>query len=306
MIDYKKFLKSRDLRLKILNGLSWVPNKTMIKLQYRIKTGRKLNLENPKRYTEKLQYYKLNYRDDLMPKCVDKYDVRNYVKEKGYSGLLNQLYIMYDSEKRIDFSSLPDKFVIKDTIGAGSNSVLVVNKKSSKYNEDEVKGVMKSWLAIKPSKSVSREWPYDYLKHRVIVEKFLEQKNGDLDDYKFFCFNGRCEYFYKRSEYAKDHNGGKMSFYARDGKWLKGVGLDYCKASSEKQALCKNIGQMIEIADNLSKDFPHVRVDLYNIDGKIVFGELTFFNAGGYMIFTPDKFDYEMGEKFKVGGKNGF
>lgn len=300
MVDYKKVLKSRNLRLKILNGLSWVPDKAMVKLQYRIKTGRKPDLKNPKRYTEKLQWYKLNYRDDLMPKCVEKFDVRDYIEKKGYGELLNQLYAMYDNEDEIDFSELPDKFVVKDTIGAGSNSVLVVDKKSDKYNENEVKNVIKSWLAIKPTKSVSREWPYDNLKHRVIAEKFLEQKNGDLDDYKFFCFNGRCEYFYKRSEYAKDHGDGKMSFYTRDGKWLKGVGLDYCKTSSEKQVLCKNINQMIKIADDLSKDFPHVRVDLYNIDGKIVFGELTFFNAGGYMIFTPDKFDYEMGDKFKI------
>lgn len=299
-MNYKKLIKNRELRLKLLNALSWVPDKAMVKIQYRIKTGRKLNLKNPERYTEKLQKYKLYYRDDKMPICVDKYSVRDYIGKKGFGKLLNSLYAMYDNNSEIDFSGFPDKFVIKDTIGAGSNSVLVIDKKKKDYDEDKIKKIISEWIKIKPSKSVSREWPYDYLKHRVVVEKYLEQKNGDLDDYKFFCFNGKVKYFYKRSGYAKSHDEGIMSFYDRKKKWLKGVGLDYCKTSPSEQELCKNIDEMIAIADKLSEDFPHVRVDLYNIDGKIVFGELTFYNAGGYMIFTPDKFDFEIGEEFEI------
>ena len=96
MIDYKKIIKSQKLRFKILNLLSWVPDKIMIKMQYKIKTGRKLDLKNPKRFTEKLQWYKLYYRDPLMKKCADKYEVRDYVKSKGLENILNELYGVYD------------------------------------------------------------------------------------------------------------------------------------------------------------------------------------------------------------------
>ena len=301
MVDYKKILKSRELRLRILSLLSWVPDKTMVKIQYRIKTGRKLNLKNPQRFTEKLQKYKLEYRDPVMKQCVDKYEVRNYLEKRGYSKILNRLYAVYEKPEDVDLHKLPDRFVVKDTIGGGSNAVLIVDKNNRNYDEKRIEETIKKWLRMKPGKSVSREWPYDFLQHRVIVEEYLEQENKDLDDYKFFCFNGKVEYFYKRSGYAKNHNKGEMSFYSRDKKWLKGVGVDYCDISIAKQELCNNIDEMIVLAEKLSKSFPHVRVDFYNVNGKIIFGELTFFNAGGYMVFKPDSFDFVIGKRFKIG-----
>lgn len=303
-MNYKKILKSQGLRFRILNLFSWVPDKTMVKIQYRIKTGRKLNLKDPKRYTEKLQLYKLKYRNKTMKRCADKYEVRKYIESKGLGNILNELYGVYDSPDEIDFNKLPKSFVLKDTLGGGGNSVILVADKS-KINLDEIKEKMKHWVGKESHyKNPGREWVYDGQKHRIIVEKYLiSEDQDDLPDYKFFCFNGKTEYFYKRSGYAKNHDGGVMSFYDRNGNWLKGVGLDYCKTSPKKQPLCKELNGMMKIAETLSSDFPHVRVDLYNIDGRIVFGELTFFNASGYMIFTPDEFDFELGEKFKYGGK---
>ena len=116
MIDYKKILKNQKVRFRILNLLSWIPDKTMVKLQYRIKLGRKLNLKNPERFTEKLQWYKLYYRDPIMHQCVDKYEVRKYVESKGLKNILNELYGVYDGPEEINFEKLPKKFVIKTTI----------------------------------------------------------------------------------------------------------------------------------------------------------------------------------------------
>ncbi len=299
-MDYKKIIKSQKLRFAILNSLKWIPDKAMIKMQYRIKLGRKLNLKNPQRFTEKIQWYKLYYRNPIMVKCVDKFDVREYIDKKGYSKLLNKCYGVYNSVNEIDFDKLPRRFVIKDTLGGGSNSVIVVNDKDS-LDSLSLKNSIDKWTKISTkSKSFGREWTYDKKKHRIIIEKYLEQNDGDLSDYKFFCFNGKVQYFYVRSDYSKIHDNGKMAFYNREKKWLKNVGMDYCDISDKKLNLPFNIDKMILIAEDLSKDFPHVRVDLYNLDGKILFGELTFFNASGYMKFLPDDFDYEIGKEWIV------
>ena len=129
-MDYKKMLKSRKLRLKILSLLSFIPDKTMLKIQYRIKTGHSLNLKKPKRFTEKLQWYKLYYKNPLMIQCVDKYDVKEYVKSKGLERILIPCYGIYDSVEDIIWRDLPSQFVLKDTLGSGGNTVIVVNDKS--------------------------------------------------------------------------------------------------------------------------------------------------------------------------------
>lgn len=128
-MNYKKIIKSRETRIKLLSLLNFIPDKTMIKLQYYIKTGRRLNLKHPQRYTEKLQWYKLYYRDPLMQQCSDKYDVREYVKSKGLGHILNECYGVYERVEDIDFDSLPNQFVLKDTLGGGGNSVIICRKK---------------------------------------------------------------------------------------------------------------------------------------------------------------------------------
>ena len=124
-MDYKKIIKSRKVREQILRLLRFVPDKTMVKIQYRIKTGRKLNLKNPQRYTEKLQWYKLYYKNPLMIKCVDKYDVREYVKSLGLEEILNECYGVFDKVEDIDFDKLPNQFVMKDTLGGGGDRVII-------------------------------------------------------------------------------------------------------------------------------------------------------------------------------------
>ena len=128
-MSYKNLIKSRKTRLAILRLMAFIPDKTMVKIQYRIKLHRKLDLKNPKRFTEKLQWYKLYYRDPLMAKCVDKYDVREYVKECGLGDILIPIIGIYDTPQQIDIKKLPNKFVAKDTLGGGGNAVIICKKK---------------------------------------------------------------------------------------------------------------------------------------------------------------------------------
>ena len=292
-MDYKRIIKSRSLRLKILNFLRFVPDKPMIKLQYRIKTGRKLNLNNPKRFTEKLQWYKLYYKNPLMVRCVDKYDVRGYVKKKGLGKYLNTCYGVYDNIDKVDWKSLPKEFVMKDTLGGGGIAVAIIKDK----NKEDVINIGSKM--IKPKcKGAGREWPYYYGKdHRLIIEKLIKSDNDSegLIDYKFFCFNGKVEFLYVMAD-RKIGQSVKVSIYNRSFRRLPVKRVGDAPAIGVKKPI--NFEEMITVAEKLSADFPHVRVDLYNVDGRIIFGELTFFNASGYMLYDPDTFDFEIGRKW--------
>ena len=290
---------SRRTRIKIMRALSFLPDKFVVKVEYKLKTGRKLNLKNPERYTEKLQWYKLNYKNPVLSQCVDKYDVRKFVAEKGCSEILNDCLGVFENIADIDYDALPNKFVCKDTLGSGSMSVIVFNKET-----DDIKRLNKNlgkWLREPTNKKhPGREWPYDNRKHRILIEKTLEPECGDLVDYKFFCFNGQVKCFYVRTGYSNNHDDGKMMFFDRRLNVLSGVYMNYCKLSENIPTLPDGIEEMIAYAEKLSAEFPHVRVDLYNVDGKIVFGELTFYNASGYMKFIPDEFDFTMGDYFTL------
>lgn len=305
-MDYKKIFKSRNVRLKLLELLSFIPDKTMLKIQYRIKTGRKLNLKNPQRFTEKLQWYKLNYKNPLMIQCVDKYDVREYVKSKGLESILVPCYGVYDSVDEINWDALPDQFVMKDTLAGGGISVEIIKDKKT-ADIEALKEKCRKWTSTKAHvKGGGREWPYYSGKnHRIIIEKFIQCGDGDLPDYKFFCFDGQCLYSYVKKDYAKSHDDGKLAFFDKDKKQLDAK-MDYCLKLCDKVALPNEYDVMLNIAEKLSEEFPHARIDLYDVDGKIYFGEVTFYNASGYMKFEPDKFDKTLGEPFKIPRGGGF
>lgn len=294
-MDYKNLIPSRELRLRILGLTEFIPDRFMINLQYRIKTGRKLNLKDPKRFSEKLQWYKLYYRDPLMTKCADKYSVREYVASKGYEDILIPLHGVYDKVEDIDFQDLPYKFVLKTTNGSQTN---LICKDKTKLDIETTKETLKKWLMNRTSKA-GREWPYYNIKSKIICEKFLEKDiNNDLVDYKFVCFNGEVAYVFVNSE-RESHDGMKLGIYNKEFKMLpyKRKGIKITKNITKKPA---NYEKMIQIAEELSKDFPHVRVDLYNIDGKIQFGEMTFFHGSGYVEFEPDEFDFKLGKEFRL------
>ena len=270
----------------------------MLAIQYLIKLGRWPNFKSPKRYTEKLQVYKMQHRDPLMGICVDKYDVREYVSKVGLSSILNDCYGIFNTAEDINFEKLPNKFVAKTTDGTGGNNVYICKDKSTE-DIGKIRQLLNSWLGVKDY-NAGREWPYTQIKRsRIIVEKLIESDNteGDLPDYKFFCFNGEVFCSYMTKGYSLDHLSAQMGFFDRDFNLLNVTRTDYLPIRNQPDKP-KNYELMVNYAELLSKPFPHVRVDFYNVGGKIIFGELTFFTASGYMQFIPDTFDLEMGKAF--------
>ncbi len=192
-MDYKRIIPSQALRLKILEFTDFLPDKEMVKIQYKLATGNYLNLKKPVRFTEKIQWYKLFYRDPLMTQCSDKYEVRKYIEDKGLEDILVPLYGVYDDANEIDFDELPDRFVLKTTNGSHTN-ILCDDK--SQIDKDDIVKTMNNWIDKRSSK-IGREWSYYNINPRIICEKYLDNDmNGDLTDYKFFCFNGEPFYIY--------------------------------------------------------------------------------------------------------------
>ncbi len=295
-MDYKKFVQSQEVRFKILCALKWVPDSIMLKIQYCLKLGRWPNLEHPKRYTEKLQLYKMRYRNPVMCQCVDKYDVHKYVETKGLNNILNKIYGVYDNARDIVFTNLPNKFVAKTTGGGGGENVAVI-RDASKVDLEELRLKLDVWQQHLAA-SYGREWAYDGIKkNRIIIEELLEDDrnaDGSIDDYKFMCFNGKFKCLWiDKGRYSDHHRG----FWDENLKFLKGVYSDH-DTFDNPPLLPANIDEMVKIAEKLSEDFPYARVDLYNIKERIVFGEITFYPWSGYVKFTPDAFDYQLGAFF--------
>lgn len=295
---YKKIL-SKKIRFTILKFLKFIPDKPMIQFQYWMKLHRKLNLKFPIRYTEKIQWYKLYYRNDLMPICVDKYRVREYIKSKGLSDILVKLYGVYDKAEDIPLDVLPKKFVLKTSNGSGTN---IICKDKEKLSKAEIIEKVSKFLN-QSSASAGREWAYAKGKPQIIIEELLEDSTnsgGFISDYKFLCFNGKPEYIVLDIDRFTNH---KRNIYNIEWQDLH-IASDCSCIENRTFDKPINYDKMIEIVKILSEDFPAVRVDLYNINGHIYFGELTFFPWSGYVQFKPDSFDFEMGKKFNLPERN--
>ena len=295
MDEYKKILKNKHLRYGILSFLQFVPDKLMLKLQYRIKFKRKLNLKSPKRFTEKIQWYKLYYKNNIMPQCSDKYMVREYIKAKGMENILIDLYCVYDRPEDIKLDDLPDKFVMKLSNGSGTNLLC-----RDKGNLDE-KNVIKEFKAFvfKAKANLGREWPYTKVVPRIVVERLLEDEthiNNAINDYKIFCYDGKPEYIICISDRYSD----QCNHLIYDTDWNKVRVASENARIEEDSPKPENLDQMLEIAAKLSEDFPFARIDLYSLEGKVYFGEITFYPWSGYMEFEPDEFDFVLGEKFNI------
>jgi len=292
---YKKILSSRKLRYAIVNALRFVPDRPMLSAQYFIKFGRRCNFADAKRWTEKLQLYKLYYRNPLMGRCIDKYEVRAYVEGKGLGDILNKLYGIYNNVDEIDVDILPDSFVLKTTDGGGGLNVVLVQDKGQ-VDFALIKRDFKDWMGrfVAGSVPMGREWAYSQIKSsRIVAEELLvnnDYPEAGIEDFKILCFNGNPKYIIVDKDRYINH---KRNFYDLD--WNRvNVTTDH-EQFDEPYSKPKNFDRMIAIATKLSEDFPFVRVDLYNINGKIYFGELTFYPWTGYVQFTPDSFDYELG-----------
>lgn len=293
-MDYKSIIKNKELRLNILDLLSFIPDSCMLKLQYKLKLGRELNLINPQRFTEKIQWYKLNYRNPIMTICSDKYNVRDYIESKGLRNILNKLYAVYDDVDDIDLDSLPEKFVLKTTNGSGTN---IFCKDKSNFLIDEAKITLNKWLR-RDFFSYGREWSYKNIRPKIIAEELIEDQYNQFDginDYKFLCFNGEAKYIILDVDRFVDH---KRNIY--DVEW------NFINVSTDKPNLNNSVlkpdglDEMLNIANTLAEDFPFVRVDLYWVNNRVYFGELTFYPWSGYVQFEPDEFDFILGEQFKL------
>lgn len=296
-MDYKKILKTGKTRVAVLNAFSFLPDSIMLPLQYKIKLGRNLHLKNPQRFTEKLQWYKMHYRNPVMHQCVDKYLVREYVKEKGLENILVPLIAHYQSIDEVCWDELPTRFVMKTTHGGGGLNVLVCNDKSQlDYSEVaqrlsfENKPVRKNTLG--------REWAYYGLQPGLVVEDLLvneENPEAGVNDYKIFCYGGKPEYIIVDVDRYIGH---KRNFY--DVNWNNLHITSDCPASDRDIPKPEGFEQMLEIASKLSEGFPYVRVDLYNCEGNIYFGEMTFYPWSGYVQFAPDEADLIFGKDFEL------
>jgi hypothetical protein len=281
-------------RFKISHYLRFIPDELMLTLQYRLKMGKKLNLQKPQRYTEKLQWYKLYYRNPLMMQCADKYGVRDYVASKGLGNILKNQYAVYDDPEKINFDVLPNTFVIKTNNCCNTN---IFCKDKSQISLINTKQSLHDWMN-RDFYSFNREWAYKDITPQIIVEEYLEEKNNPFDsihDYKFFCFNGEVQCILLDVDRFANH---RRNFYDADWNYLDVTIANTNPNVGDCIPRPEGLAEMLQVATILAKDFPHVRVDLYWVNKKVYFGELTFYSASGYINFMPDEFDYELGEKF--------
>lgn len=255
--------------------------------------GRIVDLDNPKLFSEKLQWYKLNHRDPLMQTVANKYTVREYIESIGYGRLLNDIYGVYTDVNDIDFDKLPAQFVLKGTHGSGFN---IIVKDKSKFNTRQARMIMKSWLHQHIAWS-GREWVYKDMPRHIIAEKYLEDETGELRDYKFYCFNGKPAFMQLEVGRGTSHN--TRNFYDMD--WnLMPFGKELPHDPNLEVPRPEMFDEMKRIATDLCKPFQYVRVDLYQVGGKVYFGELTFFPAGGAPDFVPAQYDEVVGKMWRL------
>ena len=292
-------MNKHNIKYTLAKVLAFVPDKIMLRIHYAVKLHRGISFKHPKRFTEYVQCYKVFYHNPNMLRCTDKFRVREYVKEKtGDERYLNILYAIYDKAEDIDFRQLPDKFVIKTTDGGNGDNVLICTDKNAIDTSDVVKTV-KGWKNMRYD-IISREWAYKgALKSQIIVEQLLEDDSnadGSIDDYKFLCYDGKFRYLWVDKNRYSCHRRG---FWNENLEFLYGVRSDI-PTFDEPPALPDNTDEMIRLAEKLSEGFPFARIDLYNIHGKIYFGEITFYPWSGYVRYYPDSFDYELGKYFNL------
>lgn len=274
-------------------SFDWMSDEAFIRMKYHAAMDKKLNLENPRTYNEKLQWLKLYDRNPVYTTLVDKQGVKKYVADRIGEQYIIPTLGVWDRFDDIDFEKLPNQFVLKCTHDSGG-IVIVTDKANFDYMSAKKK--IEDALAADFYKT-GREWPYKNVPHRIIAEQYMvDDSSGELKDYKFFCFNGVPKYLF----IASDRNKGKQE-----------VKFDYFDINFNRlplrQAAHPNstyhieqpgkYEEMVKLAAELSKGIPQVRIDLYEVNGQVYFGEYTFFHHGGMVPFIPEEYDYLWGEQ---------
>ena len=290
----KKLLGKNTIAL-FYRSLGFLSDKAFIKLVYRLRMGKKLNLENPQSFTEKLQWLKLNDHKPQYSKMADKLQMRDFVKERIGEGHTVPLIGVYNKWEELAFDKLPKAFVIKTTHDSGS---YVICKDKNSLNAKQIKEAKKKITRSlrRNYYKTTREWQYKNIKPQIIVEEYLDDGSNNLTDYKFFCFNGKCEFLYIMEETSSlptqvilDRNFNRLPFRMDD---------EPSETMPQKPACLE---EMLSYAQKLSQGMPFLRVDMYLVNDQVYIGELTFYHYGGYIPFDPPEWDLKLGKKIDLG-----
>lgn len=271
------------------NILKLTSDKNQIRIKYLFNFGKLPDLNNPTTFNEKLQWLKLYNRNPLYTVMVDKFQVRKYISDKIGDDYLIPLLGSWEKPEEIDFESLPSKFVLKCNHNSGTGMLICSDKNKiniEKVKDELQKGINEDYYIY------SREWPYKNVPRKIICEEYL---GDNPNDYKFFCFNGKVEYILVCSDRFDSI---KETFFDRN--WnvapFKRPNIEI----DDKIKKPINFNKMIELSEFLSKDIPFLRVDFYEVDNKIYFGELTFYPASGFSPFEPNDWDYKLGDLIEL------
>ena len=277
--------------MKLFRKLSrLIPDRIYLQIVYFRHFKKFIDFDNPKTFNEKIQWLKLNYRKEEYTNLVDKYRVKQYITK-----LIGEEYVIptlgvWKNVDDIDFKSLPEKFVLKCNNDSGG---IVICKNKKDFDEVKAKSFLKERLKNN-GYWYGREWPYKNVKPCIIAEKYMEDSiSKDLKDYKFFCFNGSMEFFDIDIDRFIEH---RSNYYDRNGNFLP-FGKTYCPPDyTKKIEMPKNLDKMIELAETISHNTVLSRIDFYEIDGQVYFGEITFYPGSGFSPFTDEKWDYKLGD----------
>ncbi len=286
-MDKKQLLKKIKYSMRIL------PDKMYLQIYYFAQFHKFINFKNPKTYNEKLNWLKINDRDPKYTKMVDKYEAKEYVKD-----IIGEEYIIptlgvWDNFDEIDFDKLPNQFVLKCT---HDSEGLVIVKDKSKLNIEEAKKKIEKAMKYNFF-YIGREYPYKNIKPRIIAEQYMEDKKyHELRDYKFFCFDGDVKALF----IATDRGIGETKFDYYDINFNHLDIIQHYPNSKKKIDKPKNYDKMIELSKKLSKGLKHVRVDWYEVNGKLYFGEMTFYHFSGLQPFNDVKWDNMFGDWIKI------
>ncbi len=287
--------KIKRFFLKHLRKMRFLPSKLYVKIHYEYFSGKKLDLNNPGDFNAKLAWYKVFFRPQILTDLVDKYKVRAFVKDKIGEQYLNELYAVYDNPKEIDYTSLPNQFIIKANHTNGQN---IIVKDKNQLDTKAVTKKLNKWLKTNQYYRKGQEWAYKNVEPKIIIEKFLkEDDKNTLVDYKFYCFNGVPKFIDVHLDREDDH---KQGCYDLDFNILPFGKSEKFEKISEELIKPKNLEEMIFLSEKLSKNIPFVRVDFYSVNGKSVFGEMTFYPGDARNKFYPEEFNEILGNYFEL------
>lgn len=283
-----------DIKLILKKYGGWVPDSIYLRIMFFLYMGKPLHLRHPKTFSEKLQWLKLYNRKPEYTMMVDKYSVKDYVaKVIGDQYIIPTLGV-WDRPDDIEWDKLPNQFVLKTTHGGGNKGVVICKDKKTFNKADAIDRLCQS-LRQDIYRNF-REWPYKNVKRRIMAEQFMENSSFSTDglsDFKFFCFDGVPKAMYIATDRNNPNEETKFDFY--DMKFNHLPFTNGHPNSTKEITIPEQFEEMKALASKLSKGFPHVRIDLYNINDKIYFGEMTFFHWSGLKPFVPEKWDKVFG-----------